>query len=131
MNKMINLIRNENMKLAHSISTWIMMGILILSIVAVGLIIKFGDTDAPKSDWKEDITSQNQFIKEQLAQPEMSQMQKDRFENELKTNEYRLKNDIQPIEDNSLWGFVEGIASVANILNCSFCHCNGWWNSSK
>ena len=67
MNKMINLIRNENMKLAHSISTWIMMGILVLSIVAAGLILKFGNTEAPKSDWKEDITSQNQAIKEQLA----------------------------------------------------------------
>ena len=29
----------------------------------------------------------------------------------LQTNEYRLKNDIKPIEDKSLWGFVEGAVS--------------------
>ena len=39
--KMINLVRNENMKLSHSISTWIMMGILVLIIVAVGLLFRF------------------------------------------------------------------------------------------
>ncbi|NKF05746.1 DUF2705 family protein [Clostridium gasigenes] len=108
MNKMINLIRNENMKLSHSISIWIMMGILILSIVAAGLILKFGINEAPKSDWKQDITSENESIKEQLASQEIPQIQKDSFEKRLQTNEYRLKNDIQPIEDKSLWGFVEG-----------------------
>ena len=61
--KMINLVRNENMKLSHSISTWIMMGILVLIIVIVGLLSRFAGNQAPKSDWKADITIQNQDIK--------------------------------------------------------------------
>jgi ABC-2 type transport system permease protein len=107
---MINLISNENMKLAHSISTRIMMGLLVLIIVAVGLLSRYTGTEVPKSDWKAEITSQNQSIKEALAQPGIPKMEKDDLGRELQTNEYRLKHDIEPIQSNSLWGFVEGAA---------------------
>jgi len=109
--RMINLVRNENMKLAHSISTWIMMGILVAIIVTVGMLFKFGNNQAPTSDWKSDITIQNQAIKESINQPEMPKTQKDSLTKDLQTNEYRLKHDIQPIQNNSLWGFVEGASS--------------------
>ena len=109
--KMINLIRNENMKIFHSISTKIMMGILVLIIVAVGLLFKFTGADTPKGDWKAELTIQNQEITKSMEQPGMLQPAKDSFKKELQTNEYRLKNDIPPTEDKSLWGFVEGATS--------------------
>jgi len=106
---MINLIRNENMKLSHSISTWIMMGILILIIVVVGLVSRFGGgTVAPKGDWKAAITLQNQELEKSLAQPGLPKIAKDSLTKEIQTNEYRLKNDIEPIKGDSLWGFVAG-----------------------
>lgn len=108
--RMINLVRNENMKLAHSISTWVMMGILVLIIVIVGLVMRFGGNEAPKSDWKADMTIQNQEIAKSIKEPQMPKVQKDVLTKELQTNEYRLKHDIQPIERNSTWGFVEGAA---------------------
>ena len=111
LNKMINLIRNENMKLSHSISTWIMMGILVLIIVIVGLVSRFGGNETPKSDWKADIKIQNQSIKESLARPEIPKMVKDNLKNDLQTNEYRLEHNIQPIQGNSLWGFVEDVGT--------------------
>ena len=108
---MINLVRNENMKLAHSISTWIMMGILILIIVIVGLVSRFAGTQAPKSDWKTNVATQNQTLKQTLTQPGIDKRTKDNLTNKLQTNEYSLKHDIQPVQGNSSWGFVEGIAS--------------------
>lgn len=99
------------MKLAHSISTWIMMGILVLIIVIVGLVSRFGGNETPKSDWKADIKIQNQSIKESLVQPDVPKMVKDNLTKDLQTNEYRLKHDIEPIKGNSVWGFVEGAAS--------------------
>ena len=42
----------------------------------------------------------------------MPKMAKDGFKKNLQTNEYRLKNDIEPIQGNSLWGFVEGMQVV-------------------
>ncbi|GCD11488.1 hypothetical protein Ctaglu_31110 [Clostridium tagluense] len=116
MRKMINLVRNENMKLAHHLSTWIMMGILVLLVVAAGLLTRFTGTQAPKSDWKADITVQNQELKKSLAEPGMSKKDKDSITNNLQTNEYRLKNDIQPVQGNSLWGFVEGNSMLITLI---------------
>lgn len=99
------------MKLGHSISTWIMMGILVLIIVIVGLISRFGSTQAPKGDWKANITIQNETLKKSLEQPGLPKVAKDSITSDIQTNEYRLKNDIEPIESNSLWGFVENIAT--------------------
>lgn len=108
---MINLVKNENMKLAHHTSTWVMMGIMVLLIVVVGLLSRFAVPQAPTSDWKADITIENKFIKQTLAKPETPKIQKDGISKQLQTNEYRLKHDVQPIQANSLWGFVEGISS--------------------
>ncbi|MBU3217179.1 ABC transporter permease (plasmid) [Clostridium estertheticum] len=117
MRNIINLIRNENMKLSHSISTWIMIGILVIITVAFGLVVRGGGNDAPKSDWKADITIQNKEIKKELTNPEVSKRQKDKLEKNLQTNEYRLKHDIQPIQSNSLCGFVEGSSMLIFLIS--------------
>lgn len=108
---MINLIQNENMKLFHSISTKIMMVILVLIIIAVGLLIRFTGNQTPKGDWKAELTIQNQEINKSMEQPGIPKMAKDSLAQDLKTNEYRLKNDIPPMSDKSLWGFVESATS--------------------
>lgn len=115
--KMVNLVRNENMKLSHSISTWIMMGILVLLIVAVGLMTRFTGAQAPKSDWKSDITIQNQEIRKTLSTgADIDKAQRDSYKSDLQTNEYRLKNDIQPVQGNSLWGFVNTSSFLITLI---------------
>ena len=99
---MINLVSNENMKLAHSASTWVMTAILVIVIVLVGILSRFGNSQATTSNWKADVTIENQFIKQSLDQPETSKTQKDGLSKQLQINEYRLKHDVQPIKDNSL-----------------------------
>lgn len=116
LHKMINLVRNENMKLSHSISTWIMMGILVLIIVVAGLLTRFTGPQAPKSDWKAELTIQNQDIKKSLVSPEAPKEYKDALKKNLQTNEYRLENDIAPVQNNSLWGFVEGMGGVISLI---------------
>ena len=108
---MINLIHNENMKLAHSISTWIMMGILVLIVVTVGLVSRFGGSEAPKNDWKATITVETQSMKKSLESPQISERRKDILTKEIQINEYRLKNNLPPVQSDSLWGFVEWAAN--------------------
>ncbi len=51
---MINLIKNENMKLAHRISTWIMIGILIIITIISGFVYKHSgnnDNTIGKQRW--------------------------------------------------------------------------------
>jgi len=115
---MVNLVRNENMKLSHSISTWIMMGIVVLIIIIGGLLTRFTgpEAKAPKGDWKAELKIQNQAYKQDLTNPAMPKMVKDGSVKGLQTNEYRLKNDIQPVQGNSLWGFVEGMGGVISLI---------------
>ncbi|MBX4260486.1 ABC transporter permease [Clostridium estertheticum] len=117
MRNIINLIRNENMKLSHSISTWIMIGILVIITVAFGFLIKSGGKEAPKSDWKAAITIQNKEINKELINLEVSKKGKDKLEKELQTNEYRLKHDIQPIQDKSVLGVVEGSSGLIMLIS--------------
>ncbi|WP_291644234.1 ABC transporter permease [Clostridium sp.] len=114
---MINLIRNENMKLSHSISTWIMMGILILIIVAVGLISRFTGTQASTTDWKAEVTTQNESLKKSLNQPGSVTIVEDSTKKLIKTNEYRLENNIEPVKANSLWGFVETSSAIISLIS--------------
>jgi ABC-2 type transport system permease protein len=99
------------MKLFQSISTKIMIGILVLIIVAVGLLVRFTGNNATESNWKAEVSSQNQEYKKNIEMPGQPQMSKDAFAQLIQTNEYRLQNDIPPIQDKSLWGFVEGAAT--------------------
>ncbi len=117
MRNIINLVRNENMKLSHSISTWIMIGILVISTVAFGFVVRGGGNEALKSDWKADITIQNKEIKKELSNPEVSKREKDKLEKDLQTNEYRLKHDIQPIQGNSVLGFVEASSMLIFLIS--------------
>lgn len=105
---MINLIHNENMKLAHSISTWIMMGILVLIVVTVGLVSRFGGSETPNSDWKAEIRIQTQSMKKTLASPQISEIRKNRLTKEIQINEYRLEHNLEPAQS---WGFVEWAAN--------------------
>jgi ABC-2 type transport system permease protein len=114
---MINLVRNENMKLYHSISTWIMMGILVLIIVAVGLISRFTGTQEPTTNWKAEVTTQNESLKKSLNQPGSITIVEDSTKKLIKTNEYRLENNIEPVKANSLWGFVETGSAIISLIS--------------
>jgi ABC-2 type transport system permease protein len=105
--KMLNLIRNESMKITRSISTWIMAIILIVILVAVGLIIKSQASKPDDPNWKTTLTQQNEQYK--MTQAEMknknSSVEKG-FDRTIKTNEYRIAHDIAPTNVPTLWAYV-------------------------
>ena len=110
--RMLNLIKNENMKLYHRVSTWVMAIILIIVVIAVGLIIKYAipDDNNNTTDWKAQLTEQNLMYEETLNNPSLPEYNKNSAEKGLKINNYKIDNNIPPIENSSLWGFVKMIA---------------------
>lgn len=109
MRRMLNLIQNENMKVFHQLSTYIMLGLLIVIVIAGGFISKNssqpGSTD---TDWKTQLTQQNAGLQESLTQIENEGMVVEEsrvaLNRMMKTNDYRIENDLPP--DQGLWGFV-------------------------
>ena len=106
LHKMINLIRNENMKISRRISTWIMVGALILIIIVAGLLYRFAMPQGDSTGWKEDLTKQNQSSQTMINTAGIPQNTKEIYVKQIKINEYSIKNDIQPVQANTLWGFV-------------------------
>lgn len=114
MKKMINLVRNENMKLYHRFSTWFMICSVILLVLVVGLILKFSPLNKEvNTEWKAQLKVENQSLKQNLKHKEgMPETLVKSYEKTLKINEYRLEKDIPPVINTSLWGFVNMIASA-------------------
>jgi len=114
LHKMINLIRNENLKLSRRISTWLMFGVLILLVLAGALIIKANVTSASNKNWRSDLTKSNIYLEKQIKEGRFGQV--DSMKREVEINNYRLAHNIPPINLNSLWGFVENLAGLISLI---------------
>lgn len=114
--KMVNLIRNENMKLYSRISTWVMIGLLILIVIGAGLATKFAVKSTENTDWKASLKTQNETYKTQIEQIGGIKTSRDTFEQAIKINEYRIEKDIPPVNNISLWGFVANCAGSISFI---------------
>lgn len=117
LNKMFNLIRNENMKLYARISTWIMIGLLVAMIIGVGVLTKVMTKNVSNTNWKEDLKNQNESYKATISQMADIKATKDQYTSKIKVNEYRIEHDIPPIDITTLWGFSASSASLISIIS--------------
>ncbi|MCX7920947.1 MAG: ABC transporter permease [Clostridia bacterium] len=114
----INLIRNENMKNFRVVSTWVMVAILLLMVAIGGIITKTTSNSEGNKDWKAEISKQNEQFKSMLSEQQgLPKAVKDRYEKDIKINEYRIKHDIPPVETNTLWGFVISCIGIIAIVS--------------
>ncbi|KSU63814.1 hypothetical protein AS034_06100 [[Bacillus] enclensis] len=105
---MLNLIKNEWMKIFKRVGTWVMLGILILIIGVVGAFTKYEDSKVKETDnWKQELTAQVEGDKQVLSENGMDNYSKGMFEKNIAINEYRIKNDIEPNTKETVWTFVE------------------------
>jgi ABC-2 type transport system permease protein len=105
---MLNLIKNEWMKIFKRVGTWVMLGILILIIGVVGAFTKYEDSKVKETDnWKQELTAQVESDKQVLSENGMDNYSKGMFEKNIAINEYRIKNDIEPKTKETVWTFVE------------------------
>lgn len=116
---MFNLVRNENMKLYTKISTWVLIGILVLAILLTGILTKVYSKESSKNDWKTQITQENEMYNKDLEEPSIPKSLKQQYTKSLKINEYRLEHDIAPVSSNSLWGFENRTMEYMNLI-CIF-----------
>ncbi|MFD1707763.1 ABC transporter permease [Siminovitchia sediminis] len=112
---MFNLVRNEWEKIFRQSSTYLMIGLLILCIVAAAGITKYmeGKEKAASNDWKQELAAQNEsLLKEsdgiQITTPSMRAF----TEKQVALNEYRIEHDIPPTTENTVWTFINDSASL-------------------
>lgn len=116
---MINLVKNEWIKLFKRISTYIMLALIVLGTLLFAFLTQWimnlnSENEIP--DWKEVLQADIAFYQEELKNND-SGWYGDWLEAELAISEYRLENNIPPTEfDYSMWTFIDESSGIVNFV---------------
>ncbi|WP_422122117.1 ABC transporter permease [Planococcus sp. X10-3] len=102
---MLKLIQNEWMKLWSRKSSWIMIILLAIILLASAAITKWVDNSMNVNNtetWQQVETNELTYNQGMLQDPELSDAQREYFEGEVAIAEHRLENDVAPFEYNSM-----------------------------
>ncbi|MBB3111082.1 ABC-2 type transport system permease protein [Paenibacillus phyllosphaerae] len=106
---MVNLIRNENMKLYRRWRTWVMVGFMIAAVL-VGSFVEWY-YDSSDASWRNDVIEQQQDMQAVLSDPELDPESQVYYKDQLAIIDYRLTHDIRP-EPGTMWDGINGSASL-------------------
>lgn len=106
MTTLLNLIRNENMKLYKRTGTWVMIGIIVLVVLGLGLFSKFVLDSTQNTNWKEQLAGENEQLQQTLDASPLMGVGENYVKQQIEINNYRIENDIPPVQSESLWGFM-------------------------
>ncbi|GIN65727.1 ABC transporter permease [Bacillus sonorensis] len=108
---MFNLIVNEWIKIFNRKGTYFMIGILLLSVIGLGILTKtIGETDQ-NADWKKELAQENADMKEQLKGVSNPALEKS-YERSTAINEYRIKHDLPEDGNYSALSFISDASDV-------------------
>ncbi|NKE07022.1 MULTISPECIES: ABC transporter permease [Mesobacillus] len=122
MSHFFRLVHNENIKIYKRAGTWVMIGIMVLVVALVGIFTKFVLDPGGNADWKAQLSAENAQLTESVESTPMLEAQKRMMKERIALNEYRIENDVAPIERDSLWGYMvdattfTGIAALFTIV---------------
>lgn len=122
MRRMLNLIQNENMKIFRQLSTYIMLGLLIVIVIASGFLSKNSVQRAStNTDWKTQLTQENTEMQKTMTQVQTQGISVEQssaaFEKIIKTNNYRIEHNLPREQGKIVWGFVTDLASTISLVS--------------
>ncbi len=115
---MLSLIRNEWLKIFKRVGTYVMLGLLVLVIGITGAVTKYTDskTEAPEN-WKQELSMNVEAQKKQMSEnPSRDRFSKKMMEESIAKDEYRIKHDIAPNQNQTVWTFVETNAFSVKVV---------------
>ncbi|QCJ43582.1 ABC transporter permease [Bacillus sp. S3] len=109
---MLNLIKNEWMKIFKRPGTFVMIGMLVVAIALVGIVVKTQQKDfVQDKNWEQVLQEENNALKQQMTQSR-TKTEKQFFKKEIAINDYRMKHDIPPREKYTVWSFVKDTSQL-------------------
>ncbi|MEH7107301.1 ABC transporter permease [Bacillus sp. JJ1764] len=112
---MHNLIVNEWIKIFKRPGTYVMMGLLVLSIIASGILTKYfedkGKTQNPQ--WEQQLNQQIAKDQKELSElPPTAGAYKKSLKRQIAINQYRLDHKLQPDQESTGWTFINDNKSL-------------------
>ncbi|MFE8703285.1 ABC transporter permease [Cytobacillus sp. FJAT-54145] len=111
---MLNLIRNELLKIFRRPGTLVMIGLLILITTIAGGFIKYQEVKGSVPDnvnWKQGLELENTTLQKELEM-DLPKAQETYIQRQLAINEYRIENNLSPNQTYSVWDFVKDNAQT-------------------
>ncbi|MCL6573062.1 MAG: ABC transporter permease [Bacillus sp. (in: Bacteria)] len=104
---MVNLLKNEWMKIFRRPGTYVMIAILIGITLMVGIFSKYQESDvAVDKNWEQTLQQENKALNDQMKQTKMD------FKKEITINNYRIEHNIPPREKYHVWSFVKDASQL-------------------
>lgn len=122
MSNLLRLIQNENMKIYKRVGTWVMVGLLVLAVLVVAVFSRFILNNEETGDWKEKLQAENAQMEQSMSENPVLATANKFFTQQMEINEYRIENNIPPVESDTLWGLMidatnfTGIAALFTIV---------------
>lgn len=116
---MIGLIQNEMIKIFRRPGTYVMLGLLLIVIAIAGVTMKYnlGNMETDDPQWKQHLQTENDALKRQMEQHEKGQSDMNEFYKEsIARNEYRIENNLPPLEAYTIWNFVGDISQMIDFV---------------
>ncbi|MBT2727138.1 ABC transporter permease [Bacillus sp. ISL-75] len=109
---MVNLIKNEWMKIFRRPGTYVMIAILIVIISIFGIFQKYQEQDFNlDKNWEQTLQQENDALKKQMKQSN-SKLEKQFYKEEIAINDYRKKHHIPYNEKYNVWTFVKDASQL-------------------
>ncbi|MCF2646663.1 ABC transporter permease [Niallia circulans] len=115
---MIQLIRNEWMKIWKRPATLVMIGILLLAVLLFGAFNKYqssGFSVPDNENWKHGLELENKRYQEMLEDEHLPTEMREYYTKEMTINEYRIKHDYSTNVEYSAWDFVSDCIQLISI----------------
>lgn len=100
---MINLIRNENMKIYKRKRNWILIGIVVLFILIQFVNMKSSGSVPAQEDWRNQLEQDTAFLTLDLTKPDALPIEIKQAEKKILLNQYHLDTDLPP--STNTWSF--------------------------
>jgi ABC-2 type transport system permease protein len=108
----VNLIKNEWMKIFKRPGTYVMIAILMVIISIFGIFHKYQEKDFNlDKNWEQTLQQENEALKKQMEQSN-SKLEKQYYKEEIAINDYRIKHHIPFNEKYNVWSFVKDASQL-------------------
>jgi ABC-2 type transport system permease protein len=115
---MLNLIRNECLKIFKRPGTYVMIGLLLLMVTVAGGVTKYEEgkgTLPDNENWKQELQVNIDQMKKDLSDQEASNAPENQLQylkRDIAIMEYRIQHNLSPNQEYNVWGFVDDASSL-------------------
>ncbi|TMV48705.1 ABC transporter permease [Paenibacillus mesophilus] len=116
MSRLVNLMRNENMKIYRRVRTWILIGLMAAFVLFVNIMSwHFDGKEAQGEGWRAELIKEKEHRSENLKKPDLDEESRTYNMQRIAVIDYHLEHNIRTT-DGTMWDGVNGSAGLVLVI---------------